>query len=177
MAQSKIAKPDVVDRNIDALLHLRQQSDNERTVHQRLADFVVSFFGSFNSLYLHLVFYGSWILFGFFRSESSSHTFSVVSLFASVEAIFLSSFVLVNQNRMRAIEQRRSDLNLQISLLTEHELTRLIKMVDLVARKLQVDMKSEIGDLEEIKKDVPPEVMLEKIELREQTALENESTK
>ena len=46
-------------------------------------------------------------------------------MMAPVEAIFLSTFVLISQNRMAAAADRRADLDLQISLLAEHEITKL----------------------------------------------------
>ena len=48
---------------------------------------------------------------------------------ASVEAIFLSTFVLITQNRMAAAADKRAELDLQISLLAEHEVTRIVAIV------------------------------------------------
>lgn len=56
-------------------------------------------------------------------------TFVVLGMVASVEAIFLSTFVRVSQNRMAAQADKRADLDLQISLLTEHELTKVAELV------------------------------------------------
>jgi uncharacterized membrane protein len=52
-------------------------------------------------------------------------SFVVLAMWASVEAIFLSTFVLIGQNRMQAAADNRADLDLQISLLAEHEVTKL----------------------------------------------------
>ena len=52
-------------------------------------------------------------------------SFVVLAMMAPVEAIFLSTFVLISQNRMAAAADRRADLDLQISLLAEHEITKL----------------------------------------------------
>jgi uncharacterized membrane protein len=52
-------------------------------------------------------------------------SFVALAMLASVEAIFLSTFVLISQNRMAAAADKRADLDLQISLLAEHEVTRL----------------------------------------------------
>jgi len=57
---------------------------------------------------------------------------------ASVEAIFLSTFVLISQNRMQAQANKRAELDLQISLLAEHEVTQLVTLLDAVARRLDV---------------------------------------
>ena len=50
-------------------------------------------------------------------------------MIASVEAIFLSTFVLISQNRMAAAADKRADLDLQVSLLAEHEVTKLVTLV------------------------------------------------
>jgi uncharacterized membrane protein len=79
---------------------------------------------------------------------------------ASVEAIFLSTFVLISQNRMMGSAAQQSDLDLQINLLAEHELTRLVSIVDAMAKKMGVDVVP-ADELEEIKEDVSPEAVLD----------------
>jgi uncharacterized membrane protein len=76
---------------------------------------------------------------------------------------FLSTFVLITQNRMAAQADRRADLNLQISLLAEHEVTRLISMVSTIAERVGAE-ESKSPDLPELQKDVVPERILDRIE-------------
>ena len=59
-------------------------------------------------------------------------------MIASVEAIFLSTFVLISQNRMAAAADKRADLDLQISLLAEHEVTKLVTLVSGIADRMGV---------------------------------------
>jgi uncharacterized membrane protein len=82
---------------------------------------------------------------------------------ASVEAIFLSTFVLITQNRMAEAADKRADLDLHISLLTEHELTKLATLMFEMASKMGVNTEVD-QELEEIKQDVAPEAVLNKIE-------------
>jgi uncharacterized membrane protein len=90
-------------------------------------------------------------------------SFVVLAMIASVEAIFLSTFVLISQNRMAAVADKRADLDLQISLLAEHEVTRLVTLVAGIAAKL--DVRTEADDeVSELKKDVAPEAVLDQIE-------------
>ena len=81
---------------------------------------------------------------------------------ASVEAIFLSTFVLISQNRMAALADRRADLDLHISLLTEHELTRLAALIDRIALKLDVPVDRD--EFTEIEQDVEAVEVLEAID-------------
>jgi uncharacterized membrane protein len=85
---------------------------------------------------------------------------------ASVEAIFLSTFVLITQNRMAAAADRRADLDLQISLLAEHEITKLAALTSEIALKLGVETAVD-RDMQEIKQDIAPDAVLDEIEKRE----------
>jgi len=71
--------------------------------------------------------------------------------------------VLITQNRMAAAADKRADLDLQISLLGEHEITRIASLVAAIAEKLGVDIENE-AELESIKQDIKPEVVLDRIE-------------
>ena len=76
--------------------------------------------------------------------------YGLLTMVVSLEAIFLSTFVLISQNRLSEETERRSDLDLHIGLLTEHELTRVLQMLDVIQDKMGiVDHKnSELADLE-----------------------------
>ena len=89
---------------------------------------------------------------------------------ASVEAIFLSTFVLITQNRMAARAQQRADLDLQISLLAEHEITRLLTLTVAIAERLGIPTAQD-PEFAELAQDVAPEHMLDTMEtLQRQTA-------
>ena len=82
---------------------------------------------------------------------------------ASVEAIFLTTFVLMTQNRMGKEAEQRAELDLQISLLAEHEVTRLITLVKEIAEKLDIE-SSRNPELPELQQDVAPEKVLDVME-------------
>ena len=86
-----------------------------------------------------------------------------LAMMASVEAIFLSTFVLISQNRMAAEADKRADLDLQISLLTEHELSNLASVVNQIAQKLQVEADAQ-RELDEAARAIAPERVLDRIE-------------
>ncbi|MGX2038802.1 DUF1003 domain-containing protein [Methylocaldum sp. MU1018] len=155
----------VVARNIEALLAKRRQEEQSRGLQDRIADKITRFTGSMLFVYIHLIGFGLWILInlGWSGLPAFDPTFVVLAMFASVEAIFLSTFVLITQNRMQAQADRRADLNLQISLLAEHEVTRIIALVSAMAERMGVDT-SNYPELSELKRDVAPEQVLDKIE-------------
>ena len=92
-------------------------------------------------------------------------SFVVLAMIASVEAIFLSTFVLITQNRMAAAADKRAELDLQISLLAEHEVTKLVEMVSAISQHLGV--AHEAGEVEELKRNVAPEAVLDAIDRSE----------
>src|SRR3712207_4151098 len=93
-------------------------------------------------------------------------TFVVLAMIASVEAIFLSTFVLINQNRMAAMADKRADLDLQISLLAEHEITRLITLVTAIAARMGIE-ESRHPELAELSQDIAPDKVMDQIERQE----------
>jgi uncharacterized membrane protein len=163
--QESPAMARVMERNIEALLARRRQEESAKGLQERIADRITRFTGSLVFVYLHLVGFGLWILvnLGWTPLPRFDPTFVVLAMFASVEAIFLSTFVLITQNRMQAQADRRADLNLQISLLAEHEVTQLVKLVHAMAHRMGVDESRDPG-LSELKQDVLPEQVLDKLE-------------
>jgi uncharacterized membrane protein len=149
-----------LERNILAMKRRRERDEARAGLQYRIGDAITRFTGSMTFVFLHLALFGFWIvanlgwLPGIPKWDES---------FASVEAIFLSTFVLMSQNRMQAAADRRADLDLQISLLAEHEVTKLAAMVAAIAEKLGVH--SEVDEeVEEIKRDIAPEAVLDGIE-------------
>ncbi len=155
----------VVERNIRSLVARRQRDERQQTGQQRVADTITRFAGSMKFVYVHLLVFGLWIITscGWAPWANFDPTFVGLATFASVEAIFLSTFVLITQNRMTRKAEKRADLDLQISLLAEHEVTRLITLVKEIAEKLDVQA-SKNPELPELQEDVAPEKVLDVME-------------
>jgi uncharacterized membrane protein len=156
----------VLERNIRAVQRRRQNEEREATIEERVAEAITRFTGSMRFVYLHLALFGFWVLanLGWVPGVPAwDPSFVVLAMVASVEAIFLSTFVLISQNRMAAAADKRADLDLQISLLAEHEVTRLVTMVAAVADRMGVKTEAD-ADVEEITLDVAPEAVLDELE-------------
>jgi uncharacterized membrane protein len=168
--------PGVVARNIEALLLRQTREQKARTLQQRIADAITSAAGSMPFVYVHLAVVGFWVVVnaGWTPLQPFDQTFVLLATAASVEAIFLSTFVLVTQNRMQRDADRRADLDLQISLLTEHELTRVMQLVTRMADKLGVE--APIPELEELQRDVSPEDVLDAMDQARQNSGQQSST-
>jgi uncharacterized membrane protein len=157
-------------RNIAALQARRHQEEQDASVGDKISGAVTAFTGSLVFVFVHLAILAAWvgvnvgIIPGVPRFDE---TFVILATAASVEAIFLSTFVLISQNRASAAADRRADLDLQINLLAEHEVTRLISLTSAIAAHLGVkDMPRE--ELAELEQDVAAEAVLDTLEQHRQ---------
>ena len=156
----------VVDRNIAALVRRRQQQKISTGLQDKIADAITRFAGSMRFVYLHLLIYGGWIVvnLGWVPIvRPFDPTFVVLAMVASVEAIFISTFVMISQNRMAAMADQRADLDLQVSLLGEHEITKIMTLVTEIAKRMDIPAAQD-PELAELQENVSPERVLDRIE-------------
>jgi uncharacterized membrane protein len=156
----------VLERNIQALTERRRREEAGATAQEKVAEAITRFTGSMLFVYIHLALFGFWIVanVGLLPGVPKwDESFVILAMWASVEAIFLSTFVLISQNRMSAAADKRADLDLQIGLLSEHEITKLATLVAAIADRL--DIRTEVDrDMAEVQQDVAPEAVLDEIE-------------
>jgi uncharacterized membrane protein len=160
---------EIVERNISALLNRRKEEEKRKNREERIADKVTKFTGSMFFVYLHLTLFCTWIIWnlGWLGMKPFDPSFVVLAMFASVEAIFLSTFVLISQNRMNIQADKRAELDLQVSLLSEHEITKLVALVSAMAKKMGIE-EAHDKELEELAKDVHPEKVMDTMEKMEE---------
>ena len=142
----------------------------KRGLQDRTADVITSVSGRMIFVYVHVVWFGAWILLNTGRfgvPPFDPFPYGLLTMVVSLEAIFLSTFVLISQNRLSREAEYRADLDMHIGLLTEHELTRVLKMLDAIQDKLGIesDEDSELADLE---METRPEDVLAEIERLQQ---------
>jgi uncharacterized membrane protein len=92
-------------------------------VQLRIADWITAFAGSMNFVYLHIALFALWMLF------IESKPWPMLTLIVSLEAIFLSMFVMIGQNRQAAFQQAKADHDFteqEQELKTNTQLTREI---------------------------------------------------
>jgi uncharacterized membrane protein len=102
---------------------LEQQAKRAADVQLRIADWITGFAGSMNFVYLHIAIFAIWMLF----IERSP--WPTLTLIVSLEAIFLSTFVMIGQNRQAAFQQAKADRDFneqELELKTNTQLTREI---------------------------------------------------
>ena len=157
--------PQSVARNIAAIREWKASRRAKARPGDKIAAAISSFAGCMPFVYIHLVLFGGWIginlgwVPGLPRWDPS---LVILAMAASVEAIFLSTFVLINQNQMAVEVDEKAELDLQVNLLNERETTRLITMIQAVADHLGVQTGIE-GDLGELRRDTEPDVILDAV--------------
>ena len=158
----------VMERNIRTLHRLRKDAEKKRGLQERVADGITNFSGSMAFVYLHAVWFGLWVVLNTGHVKLigikpfDPFPYGLLTMLVSLEAIFLSTFVLVSQNRISEQSERQAELTLQIGLITEHEVTRVLQMLDAIQDKLGIhnDEDSELAQLEQ---ETRPEDVLEEI--------------
>ena len=136
------------ERNVRVIAELERRALHKRTAADRLSDAVTRVTGTGAFAAANLVLFVVWILANTVRLRGvrpfDPYPFNFLTLVVSLEAIFLSIFVLMSQNRMTRAADKRAELDLQVDLLAEQELTAMLQMLDALCRKLKVD--SEVPD-------------------------------
>jgi uncharacterized membrane protein len=155
----------IIERNVNALRQRKEEDRKSRTLSQKLVEAITSFAGSMLSIYIHCIFFGLWICWnaGWVALPPFDPSFIILATFAAVEAIFLTTFVLIGQKHLNAQADKWAELDLQISLLTEHEVTRMLTMVTAMAKKMAIEV-AEDKEIEALTQDIHPEKVLDTME-------------
>jgi|SRR5579871_1111413 len=122
----------------DVIRHTVTRNANDVTAQQetlwtRLADAVPAITGSVGSLAIHALFLGSWIVLNLTVAAFDRFPFQFLSVIISLEAIFLTLFVLTSQNRQRARDQIRSDIEFESAMNAELKIAYLHEKLDRLA--------------------------------------------
>lgn len=134
---------DLLHENVEAIERLERASQGERCFSDRVADAITRFVGSMPFVYLHIVGFSSWIAINSLPFAQRSwrfdpYPFTFLTLIVSLEAIFLTTFLLISQNHEERVAKRRNQLDLQINLLAEEENSKMLSMLEAIQRKLGI---------------------------------------
>ena len=127
--------------NVHAVAELERRLIHDRTTVQRLTDVVTSATGTIHFVIFHIALFAIWAAYNLISPRPfDPYPFSLLNLLVSLEAIVLTSFVLVTQNRMTQAADRRAHIDLQINLLAEQELTAMLHMLHALCREAGVSV-------------------------------------
>ena len=159
---------ELTERNVSMVSKLEQAARQERTAGDRVAEVIAKFCGSITFIVVNAVWFALWIILNTIPGvrHIDPFPFTFLTFVVSLEAIFLSTFVLVSQNLDAAIAERRSHLDLQLNLLSEQENTKMIAILQAIAEKVGADV-SDVPHLDALSEETQPERLIEQIEARE----------
>jgi uncharacterized membrane protein len=156
---------DLTAKNVKSIAEMENAAQAQQTIADRVADRITRFCGSMPFVWVHVVWFTVWILSNteFLSKPIDPYPFSFLTLVVSLEAIFLSTFIMISENRQGRIDERRSHLDLQINLLAEQESTKTLKLLEAIALKLGVDPTDDpdVGVLEQATR---PDKLIEQID-------------
>ena len=129
----------LTQRNIELIAQLEASEAAKRSPTDYIADAITNFCGSMAFVYVHVVWFGGWILWHVLPGLPQSvridpYPFQFLTFVVSLEAIFLSTFILISQNRQNRITELRNHLDLQINLLSEQENSKVLAMLEALLR-------------------------------------------
>jgi uncharacterized membrane protein len=140
---SAVHVPHMVAENIRQLIREQKRNRRSEDLGTALADRVTDYAGTPQFLIFHVVWFGGWLLFNgrvFDGIEPfDPYPFGFLTFVVSLEAIFLSTFVLIAQSRLQKDADRRAELDLHVNLLAEREATTILKKLVRIEESLGIE--------------------------------------
>lgn len=152
-------------QNVKTIAEMEDAAQAQQSMADRVADRITRFCGSMLFVWVHVIWFTLWILgnTALLPTPIDPYPFSFLTLVVSLEAIFLSTFIMISGNRQERINERRNHLDLQINLLAEQENTKVLKLLEAIANKMGID-PSDDPDVEILEQATRPEKLIEQID-------------
>ena len=149
------------------LKSIKAKADLKRTSAEKIADWLTSNFGSMVFLIINALVFLFWILINTNQIKVipvfDPFPFLFLTMFVSLEAIILAIAVLISQNRSLRVDDIREETHLQINLITEREITKLMKMLAILLERQGVDL-SQDPELKQLLRPISEEEIEKKLE-------------
>jgi uncharacterized membrane protein len=153
-------------RNVETILRLEEATQKDGSCFEHMADAITRICGSMRFVAFHVVWYGMWIVSNTALPPErrwDPFPFSLLTLVVSLEAIFLSAFILISQKRDALLSERRAELDLQVNLLSEQENTKMLELLKKIAEKVGIDVSND-SEMEALEEATRPQKVLQQIE-------------
>ncbi|MDO8659255.1 MAG: DUF1003 domain-containing protein [Candidatus Parcubacteria bacterium] len=146
---------------------IKAKADAKRTMLERIADIMTMNFGSNVFLLFNVFLFAGWILINTNRFKLipvfDPFPFNLLTNIVSLEAIILAIFVLISQNRTAKIDDLREETHLQLNLISEREITKIMKMMAILLEKQGLDL-SEDPELKKMLRPISEEEIQKRLE-------------
>lgn len=157
----------LASRHIKAISALEQQALQRRSGAERMSDFIVSQAGRVWAIVLHLAWFTLWIVWNSGRVPRvrpfDPFPYMGLSTVVSLEAIFLSLFILVSQNRATRRADERAHLDLQVNLLAEREATKMLQLLQALCAHHGL-AAAEDAEVTELLRETEPAIIARELE-------------
>lgn len=157
---------ELTKQNVDIVVELEEAAKAQRTTADRVADVISDFCGSMIFVWVHVAWFVIWIGLNTLMPKSmhfDKFPFTFLTLVVSLEAIFLSTFILISGNHQTRLSERRNHLDLQINLLSEQENTKMLQLLTLIADKVGVPLDDH-PDVKVLEESTRPDQLVAQIE-------------
>jgi uncharacterized membrane protein len=149
--RKKELEPPVV-KNVQAIAELEKRMLEERKHISRLSELATRVAGSTPFIVGHLALFAGWLVINTTRFAFDMAPFNLLNLILALEAIILTSIVLISQSDLRRVGDLRAHLDLQVNILAEQELTAILGLLNRICKRLDIDVRSTEADVEALAK-------------------------
>ena len=153
-------------RNVERIQALEDAEHEKAKAADRAADAIARYAGSLPFVWVTVLLIGGWVAWNSAapeRQRIDPFPFSFLTLVLSIEAIFLSIFILMSQNRAARVNEKRSHLDLQLNLLSEQENTKMLLMLEQIGKAVGAEMRKD-PDVEVLVQATRPEALSRQID-------------
>jgi uncharacterized membrane protein len=170
MKQTDAPPPAPAQRNIEAVARMEREFLDQRDWKDKLGDSIANFIGKMSFILFHAIGIAVWF---FVNSGAISaitpfdpFPYVLLTMIVSLEGVLIAAFVLMKQNRMSRRADQRDHLNLQIDLLAEKEITKMLELQRLICRKLGVEEAFADAETKELAENTAVETLARELEHR-----------
>jgi uncharacterized membrane protein len=154
-------------KNVETIAQVEQQLVGRRTRMDRIGDAIARFFGTLRFIIAHALFFTGWFVLNLGLLPNTQpfdpYPFPFLGLIVGIEFIFLTTFVLMNQNLQSRREEQWAHLNLQLAMLAEHEVTKNMQMLHMICKHLGIEQPTGDNEVKELAQATPVTTLVEEI--------------
>jgi len=166
--EEQTGAPASVAENIDKIIRVEEEALQSRSGGEAMIDAIGSFVGTMRFVAVQVAVCVGWMVWNarwLHVRAFDPFPFPLLATIASVQSVLIAAFVLIKQNRLSAIVDRRDHLDLQVNLRTERQATQIIQMLDRLSIHLGLDHEHD-ADGRELSRHVEIEHLVDELHRR-----------
>lgn len=167
-SNASVATAEPTAYNVEAIARLEQDALLRRTLAERVSDICTKYVGSMGFVIFHVALFVFWAVINTDLIPGvrafDPFPFGILTLIVSSEGVFLAIFILISQNRMTRQADRRAHLGLQVSILSEQEMTLMLRMQERLCAHLGVDVAEDKDEAHKLMEQTDVEKIVNDLE-------------